>query len=98
MSGVGVNVLLRQLHGLEGFRVISENAPAGHLALAKRICVAEIPDGLDSAARARRMDLRTEDDGLPGIAQVAVDPAVVLPSLDPATKELKEAVKTAEYA
>ena len=65
---------------------VLENTPADHLALPKRVRLAEIPDDLDSAARAGRMDFRVEDDVVAVVAQVAVGPAVVLPFLDPATE------------
>ena len=91
---VGCQMLNR---GQRGGAVI-ENAPADHLALSKRIRLAVSPDDLDSAARARRMDFRVEDDVLPRVAQVAVGPAVVLPFLDPATEKLADAVKPAEDA
>ncbi len=96
-SGVGVSVLLQEACDL-GYRILRrgqrrgtvlENAPADYLALPKCERLAEIPDDLDSAARAGRMDFRVEDDVVTCVAEVAVGPAVVFPFLDPATESLR---------
>ena len=99
----GIHVFLRQGRGLavlnRGQRggTVSENAPADRLAPKRRVwlCVQTTSTPLPGMVA---LDLRVEDDVLPGVAEVAVDPAVVLPFLDPATEELAEAVKPAEDA
>src|SRR5262245_33963434 len=73
-----------------------EEPPADQPPVAKRPCLAVVPDDIGAAGLTGGADLDVEDDVRIDIAPVARGPAVVLPFLDPAAPEHPHALRSAQ--